>query len=203
MRNIGMYKIAMLIVIALVFSFQTKAYYQPQEGRFMQRDPLGVNPAGGVHNSFTIRKQYSDGMNLYEYLLSNPLSSLDPFGLCVALQFQAGIHGGLVVNGSIFDYGPAIGDKSKTIPIGAGKCPYSSSEPTNGVYTNLSKSSAGYLGNDVTRNGKPVPCQCATCGEVVQCLAEECRKWNKVPYFLPYPNCWTFVSTAKSKCCLQ
>jgi RHS repeat-associated protein len=39
-------------------------YYSPEMGRFLQRDPIG----------------YSDGMNLYEYVHSNPLKYYDPFG---------------------------------------------------------------------------------------------------------------------------
>ena len=37
MINLGMYRLAMLIIVAVfTFSFQAEAYYQPQEGRFMQ-----------------------------------------------------------------------------------------------------------------------------------------------------------------------
>lgn len=42
-------------------------YYNPVSGRFLQRDPLG----------------YVDGMNLYEYVKSNPHTKIDPFGLFV------------------------------------------------------------------------------------------------------------------------
>jgi RHS repeat-associated protein len=56
-------------------------YYDPAVGRFMQRDPLGVNPAGGEMNPFEILKQYPDGTNVYEYVRSLPLSKLDAYGL--------------------------------------------------------------------------------------------------------------------------
>ncbi len=39
--------------------------YDPQTGRFMQRDPL----------------MYVDGANIYEYVLSNPAIDIDPLGL--------------------------------------------------------------------------------------------------------------------------
>ena len=55
--------------------------YDPETGRFMQKDPLGINPAGGRINPFSIRKQYNDGMALFEYVRSNPVSFNDPFGL--------------------------------------------------------------------------------------------------------------------------
>ncbi len=44
--------------------------YQPTLGRWMQRDP-GPGAAS----------QYADGMNLYQYVGSNPVSFLDPLGL--------------------------------------------------------------------------------------------------------------------------
>jgi hypothetical protein len=47
----------------------------------MQRDPHGINPAGGKLNSFDIHKQYVDGVNIYEYVRSNSINSLDPYGL--------------------------------------------------------------------------------------------------------------------------
>jgi uncharacterized protein RhaS with RHS repeats len=43
-----------------------QAYYNPQAGRFIQRDPLG----------------YADGMNLYEYVRGNPMGGYDPSGKC-------------------------------------------------------------------------------------------------------------------------
>ena len=55
--------------------------YDTYTGRFLQHDPLGINPTGGKWNSFEPRKQYVDGMNLYDYLQSNPLLSFDPSGL--------------------------------------------------------------------------------------------------------------------------
>ena len=47
--------------------------YDPHTGRFMQRDPLGINPAGDAVNSFNPTRQYEDGMNGYEYGQSNPV----------------------------------------------------------------------------------------------------------------------------------
>jgi len=41
-------------------------YYSPSFGRFISEDPLGLG---------------SDSLNVYEYVLNNPLSSFDPFGL--------------------------------------------------------------------------------------------------------------------------
>ena len=45
--------------------FYRARYYDPGKGRFLQRDPLG----------------YMDGLNLYEYVRSNPINKVDPSGL--------------------------------------------------------------------------------------------------------------------------
>jgi RHS repeat-associated protein len=55
--------------------------YDPKTGRFMQRDPLGIDPASGEINPFGVHKQYVDGTNIYEYVQSLPLSYMDAFGL--------------------------------------------------------------------------------------------------------------------------
>ncbi|HQG06826.1 MAG TPA: RHS repeat-associated core domain-containing protein [Anaerohalosphaeraceae bacterium] len=59
-------------------------YYDTDTGRFLQRDPLGIDPAGGNGNPFHPTGQYADGMNGYEYGKSRPLTNNDPYGLTVA-----------------------------------------------------------------------------------------------------------------------
>jgi RHS repeat-associated protein len=49
----------------------------PDTGRFMQRDPLGVNQVYVFDPLFL----YQDGMNLYEYVQSRPVTAFDPWGL--------------------------------------------------------------------------------------------------------------------------
>ena len=61
--------------------FLRARYYEPRVGRFISRDPLGVDPAGSQNNPFDPIKQYEDGMNLYEYVGNNPIMDRDPFGL--------------------------------------------------------------------------------------------------------------------------
>jgi len=61
----------------------------PRLGRFMQRDPLG----------------YVDSMNLYAYLASNPLSSVDPSGELVGGGL---LVGGAVVGGGFIFLGPGV-----------------------------------------------------------------------------------------------
>jgi RHS repeat-associated protein len=56
--------------------------YDPQTGRFMQQDPLGINPAGRKQNPFKPTKQYIDGMNVFSYAINNSIINSDPYGLC-------------------------------------------------------------------------------------------------------------------------
>ncbi|MCK5175981.1 MAG: hypothetical protein KAR47_21480 [Planctomycetes bacterium] len=69
------------IFILLISTTSAFAYYNPQAGRFMQRDPLGIDPAGGRTNRFRPGRQYTDGMDLYEYVGSQPSNKIDPYGL--------------------------------------------------------------------------------------------------------------------------
>ena len=77
-----------LIFTANAFSFQS-----PRQGRFLQRDPIETtnSPLTDVteQNVFSAPfarldldpiNQYADGMNLYQYVGSNPINWLDPQG---------------------------------------------------------------------------------------------------------------------------
>ncbi len=57
-------------------------WYDPQNGRFQTQDPIG----------------FAGGLNLYAYVLNNPLSFYDPTGLSL-LTFFEGFARGLVVSG--------------------------------------------------------------------------------------------------------
>jgi len=106
-----------LAAIAMVAA-DASAYYHPGMGRFMQRDPGagGANRigAGGpaVDGGFIPRdptgsNQYADGMNLYEYVGSNPNGGLDPSGLGRLLLDGTEIrHDGTIVEGSGEKAGP-------------------------------------------------------------------------------------------------
>jgi hypothetical protein len=86
-----------LLVACLCLSVaeQASAYYAAHMGRFMSRDPkgeIGRFGTGLPHDSgmatgfidrgqFDSMGQYSDGMNLYQYVGGSPISNFDPSGL--------------------------------------------------------------------------------------------------------------------------
>jgi len=86
-----------LSVLALTMVFADSAlargrYLHPGLGRFMQRDPNGmenlmISTSPRELRGFIQRdriqpqKQYSDGMSLYQYVKSKPVTSVDPNGL--------------------------------------------------------------------------------------------------------------------------
>ena len=58
--------------------------YSPQLGRFLQQDPLGINPFEHSGNNFWIEGlHYLDGINLYVYTRNTPLNWTDSWGLFV------------------------------------------------------------------------------------------------------------------------
>ncbi|MEJ5261009.1 MAG: RHS repeat-associated core domain-containing protein [Anaerohalosphaeraceae bacterium] len=65
-------------------------YYDPDTGRFLQPDPLGLDPAGGRINPFGPTSQYTDGMNAYEYAKSSPLLFSDAEGLAAIPYWPIG-----------------------------------------------------------------------------------------------------------------
>ena len=56
-------------------------YYDTYTGRFIRPDPLGIVPNAQQPNFFAVILQYKDGINLYEYAQSNPLTFVDSIGL--------------------------------------------------------------------------------------------------------------------------
>jgi len=81
-KQSGWTKINRLYMVLFIWVFVSPAManYQSQEGRWMQQDPMGVNPTGGKLNPYVPPKQYKDGLNIYEYCKSNPIQYNDVYG---------------------------------------------------------------------------------------------------------------------------
>ena len=69
-----------------IFHYRARAH-SPSLGRFLQRDPLG----------------YVDGMNLYEYVKSNPTDAVDPLGTGANDVSSASISTPPCCNGLVYD----------------------------------------------------------------------------------------------------
>jgi len=66
---------------SLKIQYNRNRYYDPETGRWLTHDPLGITPNPPKPNFFHITQQYKDGVNLYQYLTDNPIIYEDAFGL--------------------------------------------------------------------------------------------------------------------------
>lgn len=188
-----------VVIVILLSENLSEANYDYSTGRWLQRDPLGVNPAGGVENPFKTSAQYKNGVNLYEAFHSNPLLNPDPYGLDCGINkyknegsfFDA--HRGLLIDNEVIDYGP------EDIPI-FGKCPWGSGPGSRSEVWELKQSKLGIL---LFGSFFKKPCFCATCGEIQECLRTMCKIYNHLPYIYPIRNCATFTVDAMYSCCLR
>jgi RHS repeat-associated protein len=65
---------------SLKIQYNRNRYYDYYSGRWLTHDPLGITPNPQLPNMFDAIGQYNDGLSLYEYVGSNPLSRYDPIG---------------------------------------------------------------------------------------------------------------------------
>ena len=68
---------------SLELMYYRNRYYSPDMGRFMTQDPLGLSFLIDADHSiyFYPQVQYTDGMNIYDYVGSSPLFHKDAYGL--------------------------------------------------------------------------------------------------------------------------
>jgi len=86
--------IAVLLGLAAmgIFTPDASAYYNPCTGAFMSRDPGAgsanrIGTAGpALAGGFIPMDQYSDGMNLYQYVGNAPIRYVDPTGLAAVSE---------------------------------------------------------------------------------------------------------------------
>ena len=66
---------------SLKIQYSRNRYYDDHTGRFLTHDPFGITPNPPNPNYFNITGQYKDGLSLYEYVKSNPITKVDSYGL--------------------------------------------------------------------------------------------------------------------------
>jgi RHS repeat-associated protein len=67
-------------------------YYDPRTGRYITPDPIGFTNNILVKIFTLMNYRYLPGgdMNLYGYVLNNPIDNIDPFGLLTLCSFKCG-----------------------------------------------------------------------------------------------------------------
>jgi len=89
MKRSNFIAVFVCLMLVAIFTAEASAMYNPATGRFLQRDPGSTDfmriGAGGPANGGRFiptdpAAQYRDGMNLHQYVLSNPLRYSDPRG---------------------------------------------------------------------------------------------------------------------------
>lgn len=82
------------VVVTSVFPLAAHGTYDPKHGRWLQRDPIGVRVDAQIkpiawpaaRRQIKPRIEYSDGMDLYQYVRSRPTAFSDPRGLYTRSQ---------------------------------------------------------------------------------------------------------------------
>jgi hypothetical protein len=195
--------------------------YSTYLGRWTQAEKLGMIPNDNKKiNSFDVRKQYKDGLGLYEAFASNPVINLDPFGTactgtscstgsrsCGIREYRQSVmagggipHAGILVGLSTdYDFGPGVHYMPVFVP-GVCPWPFGGVEWGRTITWDLEIKKTGRI-----KYGHPERplCCCATCGDVQECLRRTCIEWNGTEFVIFIRDCWSFVRAAKSNCCLK
>ncbi len=126
-------QILWVLVVLLISSVPSFAYYNPKTGRFLQRDPIGerdgiciVHFADSGSPRFKqtkIRNQCMNGAGLYEYVETQPVNYSDEYGLQIMTPYPYYNPTVIPDNGccppkynffnpfSIYDYAQALQEK--------------------------------------------------------------------------------------------
>ena len=192
------------ILMGINLSF---AMYDSQAGRFMQRDPLGINPAGGMRNPFKPTEQYTDGMNGYEYVKSNPCKYLDSVGRNATLVSWYMRTCGLVLYCADNNLGfPGLSkfDHCRIVSFNSDQIDTDRKDwkvlPVERDYSPKRMTQYGTRKNQAA--GKS--CSCASCGDIQNCVTKANQIISRsCGNYGVGNNCQTAAAKALSGCCLK
>ena len=84
----------MLLLVLSLFSNFAFGMYDAEMGRWLTQDPLGVTPNPQKPNTFKATDQYKDGLNVYQYVGSDPVMNRDSHGLMPGISTPPGVGPG-------------------------------------------------------------------------------------------------------------
>ena len=213
-----------------IYHYRARAY-DPQTGRFMQRDPLGIDPSGGRQNSFVPLDQYAGSSNLYEYVSSKPLFYIDPQGLSM-------VYPGLPPNIIKPPYNPSPPRKPKPW-LDINGCdmfvfcrdnenmmgPLKNFDHCFLVMDGLKGESPDWEADDaksysvwidrspgriIEAGPNRTPCSCATCSDVRECITKGRTRaigfgggFGGMVDYVCGKNCQNAMAKTLNKCCLK
>jgi hypothetical protein len=168
-------------------------------GRFYQQDQLGVNPIGETQNLNNPLRQYENGLNIYQYCYSMPLSHADPSGLTTIQVYTSTYfpwHKGFLIDGVDIDFGPdtARGWYYGKVPYGGYNASYAKVQNIR----SLVKTGRMKYGPNAGKQ-----CCSLTLRNAAICIKYFAfTEWSPSPYLLIGRNCYDFVRKGREGCCL-
>jgi RHS repeat-associated protein len=106
---------------SLKIQYNRNRFYDYSTGRWLTLDPFGITPNAPKPNVFDKSIQYTSGLNLYEYVMSDPILRMDPKGLMSDLQFfMEFVSHYMTAEGKVFTIGDDVVKRQSGVkdPVG-------------------------------------------------------------------------------------
>jgi len=176
---------------SLKIQYNRHRYYDYVMGRWYTMDPLGTKPAGNIENTLEILTQYTEGLHLYEYVKSNPINYVDPYGLltCDYKIICRKIH-------------PKNWQKKLLRKFNIRHCDLRKKWLVSVEFTVFP---VWVMAHPESRKlqagaGKGCACKCARCDQIESCIEDIKERY---PHGSMWPNCHTQTKRAVDACCLN
>ena len=176
---------------SLKIQLNRNRYYDPDTGRWLTKDPLGITPNPETPNVFGVLNQYSDGANVYEYVRTNPINNSDLHGLLTCGYKVA-----------CAEIQPGNWERDIARHLGFRHCDLREGKPAGDGYTVYPVWVMAHPKSRTLQagSGKGCRCECANCGHIKDCVS---KIQDKYPWGGYWPNCHTQTKRAIDACCLN